>query len=196
MTKSNPSQNPSNSNVESSEKSKSDVERSQTPSIQKSESGDSSQDFDEEVWGSIDDENKQSDSNRKNLDGWDEEWNEGDVNSDDNEPKNEDEKVKTSNSVKPNDDDFFEKFTNESTNSKTSSSKNWTKSDVKKSVSFDNDYTLHRQTDVTSTVSYASNDDKQQRLEQRRQTRNKENEERKTKKTTKGPMKLGAQKLA
>lgn len=190
LSKSGSPQNTGSSSTESSDKTKSDADRSQTPTIQKSESGESAPDFDEEVWGSIDDQNTQSDSNRKSLDGWDDEL--GDNDFDDNEINDDHNEVKAKDPVKTEDQDFFDKFTNPETNAKTSyTSNNWTKSQVKRRDSFGNDDRV-----VANSVTGVSSDDQTKKVEQRRQMRSKENEERKARRTTKGPMKLGAQKLA
>ena len=185
--KSNASQTSSNANKDYSESHKSDVERSQTPSIQKSESGDSAAEFDEEVWGSIDADNSQTINARKSLDGWDEDWNDNEFA--ENESKSVDQK--TDIKTKPEEDDFFGKFTNESTNTKTSvSSKNWSKTERIRTDSSESDDKV-----VTSNISAVSSDEQQTKLEQRRQIRTKDNEERKPRKTVKGPMKLGAQRI-
>ena len=96
-----------NTNKENVEKNKSDNER--TPSIQKSESGNSAAEFDEEVWGSIDADNTPTDTKRKSLDGWDDDWNDDPL--DDNQNTSEEQNIKTNNRVKAEDEDFFDKFT-------------------------------------------------------------------------------------
>ncbi|CAG2167246.1 unnamed protein product [Oppiella nova] len=176
---------------------KSDTDRPHTPhtpSIQKSESGDSQLDFDEEVWGSIDaDASHQPNptARRKSLDGWDDDdqWN-GD------EFGGEKEAPEKGAKVGPESDDFFDKFTNDSTTAKktTDSAKNWSKSETKSAD-------LTPDSSDNSKPSEVSGDEQQLKkaeAEQRRAQRSKELAERKAaagRAAKKGPMKLGAQRI-
>ncbi|CAG2106702.1 unnamed protein product [Medioppia subpectinata] len=188
--KANTSQTTANSTAKSDDN-KSDADRPQTPhtpGIQKSESGDSQQDFDEEVWGSIDADSSQPNATtRKSLDGWDEE----EVWEDDQEFNDETKETTkvTTNSAKVNSgDDFFDKFTNDST---PKSATNWSKTTAKPKDEFGetNDKPVINTTAATETEQQTQH---KATAEQRRRNRNLAERKGAAKK---GPMKLGAQRI-
>jgi len=168
-----------------------------TPNIQKSESGESMQDFDEDVWGSIDTNTNPNNSRRKSLDGWDnEEWNDFDSNE-----TNSQTEIRSS-SLKDEGEEFFEKFSATNTKNKSKQTKN-TKNDWNSeeneswnSLNDGNDRKDNEDKVVSDyTISAVHDEDYKKKVDQRKQQRLKDMEERKARKATKGPMKLGAQRI-
>jgi len=164
-----------------------------TPNIQKSESGESMPDFDEEIWGSIDTSNNQSNTNKKSLDGWDnEEWNDFD------ETQTNDESERRGSSVKDEGEEFFDKFsaTNKTYQTLKNAKGDWDNEESESWSKWDDGKESDVKLRTNTNTSAVSNEDSKKKAEERRQQRLKDLEERKSRKTVKGPMKLGAQRIA
>jgi hypothetical protein len=182
-----------NTGILDKEKSEDRPQTPLTPNIQKSESGESMPDFDEEVWGSIDTTNNQSNTNKKSLDGWDsEEWN--DFDSNDRETSNQ--SVRKNSLVKDEGQEFFDKFSATNKTSKNAKSDDWANEETESDW---NNWNEGKESDVklssSTKISAVSNEENKIKAEERRQQRFKGLEERKARKATKGPMKLGAQRI-
>jgi hypothetical protein len=150
-------------------------------------------DFDEEIWGSIDTANNQSNTNKKSLDGWDsEDWNDFDS----NDRQTDNQSVRKNSLVKDEGQEFFDKFSATNKTPKNVKSDDWENEEAESDW---NNWNEGKDSDVklssSTRISAISNEENKIKVEEKRQQRIKGLEERKARKATKGPMKLGAQRI-